>query len=152
MNDDKRIKQKLEQLKKEIKSILKHVNALERSIFDLEKDKNNKDSLMTNDSSLKSKFVNYLKNVANVKDTTIYDYLDDLNLFKAIVKHYLNKDVCSNIFEINDAKYLRDLTQELLNNKDFEEFNRKKHHHYSAPLNNYVKFLEYENNSFVFED
>ena len=153
MTKERKIKRKLDHLKEEIKEILRQIKDLEQEIFDSDKSlTTDKNHLANYDSPQKSKFVAYLRDVANVKETTISDYLDDLKHFKALIKRYLNKDIKADIFDIKDVAFLRSVVQELLSNKDFDDFNRKKHHHFSAPLNNYVKFLEYTNNSFIFED
>lgn len=140
-------------LRKDAESIIKRIDALEKELRENNDSSSIDSSLDINpDSSLKEKFIEYLYKVAKVQEFSVNAYLRDLKRIRKLFKQYLNIDLPCEVIEIGDLDLLKKLTSDLYENIDFQQYNKKNHYHYSAPLNNYLEFLAYNNNSFEFED
>ena len=101
---------------------------------------------------LNDSFVNYLYSITKLSESSVKKYLRDLKIVRKLFLQYLGIDIKCEVIEIIDYKYLKEITDLLYANQDFMEFNQKKHHHFSAPLNKYLEYLAYNNNSFEFDD
>lgn len=140
-------------LRKDAESIIKRIDALEKEL----RENNDSSSIDSSldikpDSSLKDKFIEYLYKVAEVQEFSVNAYLRDLKRIRKLFKQYLNIDLPCEVIEISDLNLLKKLISNLYENIDFKQYNKKSHNQYSASLNNYLKFLGYNNNSFEFED
>ncbi len=143
----------LQNLKKCAESMIKKIEILQAKLGDI--DDNISEEEMGDihaDSTLKARFISYLQNVVLIKKSSIDDYIKDLKRLRKLILEFLNIDLGCDIIEINNLTYLKQITSKLYNNESFKQYNIKNHHHYSAPLNNYLDFLAYINNSFEFED
>ena len=140
-------------LRKDAEFIIKRIDALEKEL----RENNDSSSIDSSldikpDSSLKDKFIEYLYKVAKVQEFSVNAYLKDLKRIRKLFKQYLNIDLPCEVIEIGALDLLKKITSDLYENIDFQQYNKKNHYHYSAPLNNYLEFLGYNNNSFEFED
>jgi len=153
MSEMKKFAEELKKLKNDLLAIFQRMESLEKQLLSNEKEENIGDiANISLDISLKDKFVDYLYTIAKVQESSIVSYLKDLKRVRRMLLKYLNVDLPCEIFEIGDNNFLKKLTDVLFEKIEFIQYNKKHHYHYSAPLNNYLEFLSYNKNSFVFED
>lgn len=92
--------------------------------------------------TLKEYYVRYLKNVRQVKDSTVNHYIDALN---HITRYLADKGMVEkSIYEISEIGELEIIRTFLKSDNDFIELDKRGHQMYSAGMNNYFKFASGE--------
>ncbi len=153
MKNTKAILSDLDKIKIDAESIIKRIEIIKKELgFSEEKHKSIDDEHNKNNHSCKKEFIEYLRNVVKVKESSIDDYIKDLKRVKKLIGEFTSISLNCEVYEIKDLQKIKTICKELYSNEEFVKLNRKKHHHFSAPLNNYIDFLEYMNNSFDFDD
>lgn len=88
---------------------------------------------------LEEYFIKYLRDVREVKESTINHYLDALRyISRYLVKHNKIKE---SIYELEDVIELEAVVSFLKTELEFIELNRRGHQMYSSGLNNYLRFI-----------
>lgn len=92
--------------------------------------------------TLEQYYINYLRNVRKVSESSINHYLGAIKTISRILRN--NKKIESSVFEIIDVNELIDISDYLWNNEDFVELNTRGNRMYSAALNRYIEFARGE--------
>lgn len=95
---------------------------------------------MKKDYLLKEYYINYLKNVRRLSDSSIMHYVGGLSTISKLLKK--NNVIKDSIYEINTLEKLMIAKALLFADSEFMVKDATGHNMYSAALNNYIRFAE----------
>lgn len=98
------------------------------------------ETTMKKDYLLKEYYINYLRNVRKLSESSVKHYLGGLSTISKVLK---TKEIIEeSIYEVNTLVELLNAKAFLLNDPDFLIKDSVGHNMYSAALNNYIRFAE----------
>ena len=95
---------------------------------------------MAQEYNLRSYYINYLRRVRNLSDSSIKHYTGGLSTISKLLT--AKGKVQQSIYEINNIKDLIIIREYLKNDADFRLKDSVGHNMYSASLNNYIRFAQ----------
>lgn len=95
---------------------------------------------MKNDYLLKEYYINYLRNVRHLSESSIKHYIGGLSTISKVL--IAKEKIQKSIYEINNLQELIIVREFLKSDADFSVKDSVGHNMYSAALNNYIRFAE----------